>query len=199
MITSAKTSRNIVPRAHKLAVKLGLIRPGMDVLDYGAGRFDKAARYLCDNVLHDINNSDQDNYFEVYRYDPQLPGTSHHIIQDRYDLVFLANVLNVIPSENDRIETLRKAFDTVKPLGHMLVQVYTGDRSGQGTVTRDGYQANMKGPDLINPLLYSIYDRHYSGYKRYGDIYVLYKEGSLICCNCDRSCSCHSRYCQAHA
>lgn len=49
--TSFKTSRNIVPRAHKLAVKLSLVNDA-EVLDYGAGRFNKAADYLCNNGAH---------------------------------------------------------------------------------------------------------------------------------------------------
>lgn len=158
--TSFKTSRNIVPRAHKLAAKLGLVNRA-EVLDYGCGRFTKGADYLID---HGAAN--------VARYDPQLPGTESNLQFQAYDLVILANVLNVIPQYEERLAAILKAWHALKPSGQLIIQVYPGDRSGALKRTRDGWQHNKTCFDLAHELIGHL--DQYGGYQRHDQIMVLF-------------------------
>jgi hypothetical protein len=134
--SSAATSLNQVPALHKRFVDpstaMPVVKPGL-VLDYGGGRYDTASAFLADHGYSPIV------------YDPFNRSNAHNegalqIMRDRGpQAVLMANVLNVIDSEENYTDTLEHAASFAAPL---FISCYEGDRMGEGFETKKGWQRN---------------------------------------------------------
>lgn len=127
---SATTSVNKtkLPILFSLAGKRGLIGKGTSVFDYGCGRYPDHVREFVKGLGGTYARWDP-NWFPF----PDGEGFSR-----RYDVVCLSNVLNVIPSGTERVRTVAKAWDLVKPGGRLLVTVYEADKSGASGPSKPG-------------------------------------------------------------
>lgn len=132
---SAFTSvnKNKVPKLFSAAAQAGLVKPGMQVFDYGCGRWPENVREYLATLGIDVVVSYDPCWFPIPLgfYSGQYDGQG-------YDLVCLSNVLNVISERADREAALRSAWGAVKPGGRMLVTVYEADGSGASGPSRKG-------------------------------------------------------------
>lgn len=138
---SAKTSRNQVAAGLKKIVEFGLVSRGDINLDWGGGKYDKGTEWLKTQGIINLV------------YDPYNRSSEHNlnVIKElqirKADCTTLLNVLNVIPQEEERIDTIKKVLKHVRPGGYLLIAVYAGDGSGETIKTSDGWQNNQK-PDF---------------------------------------------------
>ena len=84
----------------------------------------------------------------VINYDPWAINdkTINEIcnIQGEFDVVYCCNVLNVVEDVNAVLDQLR-----VINSDYFIIQIYEGNRSGVGVITRDGFQQNRKTKDYL--------------------------------------------------
>lgn len=134
--TSANTSVNKtkLPSAYKH------FKPVGDVLDYGAGKY---TRHIKEYV-----NSCGCGY---YPYDPYNQSENintlalHWGVLHGYDTVYCCNVLNVINCKDIIFYICRDLMDLCNNGGRIIIQIYEGDKSGNGRKTKsDCYQRNEK-------------------------------------------------------
>ena len=144
-ISSANTSIN----SNKLPAIFRLVKFEPDTLnlDYGGGKFDNAAEYLAQqnvtNLVYDPYNRSTQHNAEVLQKVRENGGA---------DTITISNVLNVIAEPEARLTVLRNAKKLVKPGGNVYITVYEGNKSGEGTETKSGYQLNKGTADYIDEI-----------------------------------------------
>lgn len=144
-ISSANTSIN----SSKLPAIFRLVKfePNTLNLDYGGGKFDNAAEYLAQqnvtNLVYDPYNRSTQHNAEVLQKVRENGGA---------DTITISNVLNVIAEPEARLTVLRNAKKLVKPGGNVYITVYEGNKSGEGTETKSGYQLNKSTADYIDEI-----------------------------------------------
>lgn len=144
-ISSANTSIN----SSKLPAIFRLVKFEPDTLnlDYGGGKFDNAAEYLAQqnvtNLVYDPYNRSTQHNAEVLQKVRENGGA---------DTITISNVLNVIAEPEARLTVLRNAKKLVKPGGNVYITVYEGNKSGEGTETKSGYQLNKSTADYIDEI-----------------------------------------------
>lgn len=144
-ISSANTSIN----SSKLPAIFRLVKFEPDTLnlDYGGGKFDNAAEYLAQqnvtNLVYDPYNRSTQHNAEVLQKVRENGGA---------DSITISNVLNVIAEPEARLTVLRNAKKLVKPGGNVYITVYEGNKSGEGTETKSGYQLNKSTADYIDEI-----------------------------------------------
>lgn len=135
--TSKNTSvnKNKLPSAYRDFTPLG------DVLDYGAGKY-------TGHIMSYVHSMGARTY---YPYDPynQSEGVNTLAFQygERYgfDTVYCCNVLNVINCDDIIYYVCRDLLHMCKIGGRVIIQIYEGDKSGNGRETKpDCYQRNEK-------------------------------------------------------
>jgi SAM-dependent methyltransferase len=122
-----KTSIAQVAAGIKKAVKMGLASPGMFTVDVGGGKYDYGTEYLRG---YGITNLVYDSYARGYIYNKKVLDEIY--ARGGADVVFLNNVLNVIPNRNEQKDVIRFSYGLLKPGGVLIITVYEGDRSGVG-------------------------------------------------------------------
>ena len=130
------TDRNQVPKLHKYLVNANLISPGMEILDFGSGRYVSGAKYLTQYGIF------------CTRYDPyKLPESRNSMaLSKNYDAVLCSNVLNVIPTKLE----LLSAFDLATSLSKRgYFSIYEGDKTNVPRATKCGFQWNTKTKEMI--------------------------------------------------
>ncbi len=134
---SLATSRKQIPASMTKVEKLyPSWTSGLTVLNYGCGKWPQLAHE------HLIKEK---GALVVKHYDPNL--TNHFLavnsIEDIneqfFDVVFVANVLNVLTKE--QLPEVLKQIQMVSA-GVYIFQIYEGNKSNVGGKTRDGYQRN---------------------------------------------------------
>ena len=144
MTYSARTTRPIRPQLHRYLMEHGVWKPGDVNADIGGGKYDIATEYLAEhgvtNYVWDPGNRSEDRNRAVLR---AILDDSHGRTAGA-DTATIANVLNVIPTLEERLDVLRRAANAVKPGGAVYIWVHCGDMSGVGKPTRDGWQENRK-------------------------------------------------------
>jgi hypothetical protein len=129
---SRKTSCNRVPVGIKALVEYLTTTCN---LDYGGGRYDTATNWLKERGI------------ENHVYDPfnRTPEHNAAALNHKFTSVTLLNVLNTIESREERIAAIRDAYERVERGGIFVVQIYEGNKSGVGAVTKSKtYQHNHK-------------------------------------------------------
>lgn len=146
-ITSAATSLNQVPAGYKTLAKVGLL-DDCDVFDFGAGKYETAANwaYLTSraNVVgydrYNISEFDNESALEELRL-----GFCNYIV--------CFNVLNVLTDDvlpNVVAELAKLAQHTTEK--RVYIGVYEGNKSGNGAVTKKGYQRHSVKKDYLKAL-----------------------------------------------
>lgn len=106
---------------------------GLNVLDYGAGKFDNVKIYLKDN--YNIN---------LYTYDKYNKTDEENIeaLNCNPSLIVCANVLNVIKEDEIIKDIVSKCLSYNVPT---FFQIYEGNKSGIGILSKkDCWQRNKK-------------------------------------------------------
>lgn len=134
---SKETSRPIVPRLHR-AMQKRIWRHGDRNYDLGGGKFERATNELREqsgvtNYVDDPSRSDKHN-----------AAVRAEMLRNPPDTVTVANVLNVICDAEARSRVIASAGSAVRSGGVVGFQIYTGDGSGSGCKTTDGWQENRK-------------------------------------------------------
>lgn len=149
--TSKDTSINTVNKVYK-SMKC---RPGSIILDYGGGKYDSNRDYMKEKGA------------SLYVYDPFNRSKEHNnsvvsFIRSNHgaDIVVCSNVLNVIKEEEVISDIVRNLFACVKTDGKIYIQIYEGNGSGVGEVTKKGYQRHEKTAAYVKYLpLHAVYAR----------------------------------------
>jgi hypothetical protein len=142
-ISSADTSIRQVPALFKSPV----FEPNGDNLDLGGGKFDIGTQYMkdtygIDSYVHDIfNRSKKHNSDVEKRFVKNPPKT-----------VTIANVLNVIQSQEHRIKLLKQAYSFVEEGGKVYISIYDGDRTGNPKQTSKGWQNNSPASSYMDEV-----------------------------------------------
>ncbi|MBQ4543515.1 MAG: hypothetical protein IJA19_05030, partial [Clostridia bacterium] len=143
--TSARTSIN----SSKLPAifKMVNFEPGTVNLDIGGGKFDNAAEALAQNnvtnLVWDPYNRSNEHNRSVLTQVKKNGGA---------DTVTNSNVLNVIQEPEARLAVIRNCHKYLKNGGTAYFTVYEGSGSGEGGVTKSGYQLNKKTTDYVEEI-----------------------------------------------
>jgi hypothetical protein len=157
-ISSKATSIRQVPALHKWARRNGYMPTGACVLDFGCGGYDDGMEYVYSQGA------------KWWGYDPhhRAPSCNNMALEliCGYDVVLVANVLNVIAEENARAQTIRLACSGMLPprtSWHpsattddrqvVLFSVYEGDRTWEGRETSKGWQANRPTASYVQEIM----------------------------------------------
>lgn len=137
VISSAKTSIKQVPAIAKKDYFLDSLKSAQCALNYGCGEFPILVDRHCNH-----------NFF---KYDP---FHDYNELKDFYafDVILCANVLNVIDSRYTMTDIVWSIFNHLERGGKAFFSVYEGNRSGDGKVTKKGYQRNQKSGDYLELL-----------------------------------------------
>ena len=121
---SKGSTRPIVPDAISVADQLGLWREGTVNLDLGGGKYALGTNYLAErgvvNLILDPGNRPPWHNLEVLDY----------IEQHGCHTATLANLLNVIPTEEGKAFAVRTAYDALYPGGMMFVCTHAAKERG---------------------------------------------------------------------
>lgn len=119
--------------------------------DYGGGKFNEATQWLKKH--HDVTN---------FIYDSYNRSSSHNreawINGDIAETSTLFNVLNVIPTKDERIKVLKQLKR--KNTQRIYISVYEKAKTGKGEETRVGWQTNMH----LNEYLPEVQEVYSSAY-----------------------------------
>ncbi len=122
----------------KMAVSLGVAKPGTINLDWGGGRWELGTEYMkgegITNVVYDPFKRSEEHNKSTLQICKEIGGA---------DSITLCNVLNVIPEKEDRIKCVKDALRYLKSRHKMLIQVYEKDRTGILVKTKKGWQMNQ--------------------------------------------------------
>lgn len=135
---SGGTSRNQNPSGNEYGRKWKIFKPGTRNVDIGAGRFDKATKFLADIGVTNIP-------FDPVNRDSATNRRAAEDVRDNpADTATVHNVLNVIDNDSVMEGIVNQAARAIKKNGSAIFTIYEGNRSGVGARTRDGYQRNAK-------------------------------------------------------
>ena len=135
---SGGTSRNQNPSGNEYGRKWKIFKPGTRNVDIGAGRFDKATKFLADIGVTNIP-------FDPVNRDSATNRRAAEDVRDNpADTATVHNVLNVIDNDAVMEGIVNQAARAIKKGGSAIFTIYEGNRSGVGARTRDGYQRNAK-------------------------------------------------------
>lgn len=143
--TSANTSIN----SSKLPAifKMVSFKPDTINLDYGGGKFDNAADELIKN---DVTNLVYDPYNRSSEHNSQVINILRK--NGGADSATCSNVLNVIAEPEAREIVLKNIYKLVKSGAPVYFTVYEGNKSGEGSETKSGYQLNKKTNDYLEEI-----------------------------------------------
>ncbi|MBU7006292.1 strawberry notch-like NTP hydrolase domain-containing protein [Phosphitispora fastidiosa] len=147
-----KTSLNQVAAGLKKAVAMKIFTKGMLVADVGGGKYEKGTQFMAQHGIENLV------------YDPYAMDTEHNesvlarIEKNKgADGVALNNVLNVIPTAEERKSVIDFLYSLLKPGSKAIITVYKGNGSGKGAQLEfaDGtstWQENRNFADYENEI-----------------------------------------------
>ena len=161
--TSAKTSVNTIPKVFKQCE----FKRGLTVLDYGGGKYDTAKEYIEEVAgvkffVFDPYNRSPEHNEEVQAIGRRLKG---------FDYVTCNNVLNVIYEDDVIVSIFQDLRNVFNGNGSIYIQVYEGNKSGNGSETSRGYQRNARASSYEG-IISSVFNDSFS-VKRKGNIYTI--------------------------
>ena len=134
------TSKNTSVNKTRLPAAFRHFTPIGNVLDYGAGKYiDHIRKYVHSKGC------------AYYPYDPYNRTEGENVttiecgVKHGFDTVYCCNVLNVINCDDIVFYVCRDLLDLCNSGGRIVIQIYEGDKSGEGRETKsDCYQRNEK-------------------------------------------------------
>lgn len=137
--TSENTSVNTVSSVYTQIFAKNPDLFGVDILDYGGGKYNTNIEYMKKNC-----NS------RVFVYDPynrsahENEMTIRHFINDPAKYVVCSNVLNVIKEDEVIIEALNEIYTLMDVGGRLYISIYERNKTGIGCQTTKGWQRNQR-------------------------------------------------------
>lgn len=122
-----KTSIKQVAAGLRIGVTKGIFKEGMTIVDVGGGLWEKGTEYLADKG---IKNLVYDPYARSKEHNDNVIKTLNE--NGGADAAALNNVLNVIPTPEERVDVLKYLYHLLKPGAQAVVTVYEGNRTGKG-------------------------------------------------------------------
>lgn len=122
-----KTSIKQVAAGLRIGATKGIFKEGMTIVDVGGGLWEKGTEYLADKG---IKNLVYDPYARSKEHNDNVIKTLNE--NGGADAAALNNVLNVIPTPEERVDVLKYLYHLLKPGAQAVVTVYEGNRSGKG-------------------------------------------------------------------
>lgn len=153
-ITSQNTSVNQIPALHRWYVNNATYNNETILLDYGCGKYNKGMDFLINSTGALVLGYDPYNRPEDYN-NKSISKLDEGLI----DVSLVANVLNVINSENDRY----KVIQNVSYSNEAYFTMYEGDTLGTGRKTIKGWQENRKTNTYIEEI-----EKYFSNVTRKG-------------------------------
>ena len=147
-ITSKDTSVNTIPKLFKSKWFSERAKNSIGILDFGGGKYDTATEYVIGTygipmyVCDKYNRSDEHNNWSIHR--PR-------------DIISCCNVLNVIQETEIIEDTLEYIRGLAIGCNTIFIQIYEGDKSGQGKPTRRGYQRNQRTKEYL-PIIEKVFN-----------------------------------------
>lgn len=141
-------------------IRTGIITKDLDILDYGCGRG------------YDVLELKRREY-RIDGYDP-YPGYGFDVLDEKktYDIILMTYVLNVISSQNELEECIRKAFCKLKHNGKIIITV----RSKSDI----DYQAKTNNWKQYDELAYTGWITNRNTFQKGFDVPELYKYISRV-------------------
>ena len=135
---SKNTSMNQLPAGIKKFIEFNVgVRGGIN-LDYGAGKYIKAIEYL---QKYNITNLPYDPY--------NLDELNNHLTlmnclkRGGADSATMLNVLNVIPTKEERVDAISRMLVYMKPGARAIIGVYVKAGNAKLEKTIKGWQTNQ--------------------------------------------------------
>lgn len=135
---SKKTNLNQLPAGIKKLIDFNIGIDGGVNLDYGAGKYIKATKFLS---THNITNLPYDPY--------NLNKVNNHLTlincmqRGGADSATMLNVLNVIPTQKERIDAISRMLIHIKPGAKAIIGIYEKTGNGEMEKTTKGWQLNQ--------------------------------------------------------
>lgn len=143
--TSIRTAVNSTRPA--AAFRLHPWTPGTLNADLGGGRFDAVTRFLEQLGVRNVT------WDPFARAPHENAAAVAAIAGGQADTVTVTNVLNVIAEPRNRHKLILEAADAMRPGGAAIFQIYEGDQSGQGRVTKpDCWQENRRTESYLDEI-----------------------------------------------
>ena len=164
------TSLSQIPATHKLVDKIGGWKEGSVNADIGGGRYDHFTDAMRD--MHGVSN---------YVYDPFNRDDKHNskvasiVSNGRSDTATVNNVLNVIKEPEIREQVIRQAANAIKGTGSAYFLIHEGNRTGEGGVTKKGWQENRPAKSYLDEIA-----KHFGDVKRKGNLIIARKESESL-------------------
>lgn len=166
-VTSAATSLKQVPALHKS--ELFQVKPGHRNIDIGGGAYDLGTEYLArergvkSEVYDPFNRPAEHNQRVLAEYAENPANTAT-----------VANVLNVIPEAEHRLDVIQKAYDHTLPDGKAYFSIYEGDRSRRAAETTKGWQNNQPAQFYVDEI-----EQVFPRVERRGNILIASKDPGI--------------------
>lgn len=144
-VTSAKTSIKQIPALVKSTLFDKLVNSAFtnssaepSILNFGAGKYPELTADFLREKFPGVTVSS----YDPYNLDKK---TNEASMDNVYDLVVCANVLNVIHSDAALYAAVVNMASHTCVYGRIVIGVYEGDKSGVGKLTQNGesYQRNL--------------------------------------------------------
>jgi hypothetical protein len=137
-LESKNTSLNQIPTGIKRLVDWGMGRVGGINLDYGGGKYEKSTIYLAKQGIRNLIY-DPGHYNEKHCKDI-LDSCS---LNGGADSATMLNVLNVIPTKEERLEAISNMLKHMHRNAKAIVGVYEKRKDGAQEYSGRGWQNNQ--------------------------------------------------------
>ena len=145
-ITSAATSRKIVPHTIGWGDKHGTWKAGNTNFDIGSGKFSDMSQAMKDRGVTNLH------YDPFWQTSEDNQAAIDAALANSPDTVTVNNILNVIKEPDARRQVIRQAAKAVDQAGTAFFLIYESDKSGVGKDTRDGYQVNARAETYMDSI-----------------------------------------------
>jgi hypothetical protein len=165
-IGSAGTSLNQVAAVFKK----DYLKSGSVNLDLGGGKYDTGTEFLKEKG---VTNLVYDPFNRTEKYNNNI---INYLKNNRVDTVTNNNVLNVIKEPEVRMDVIRQTAKALKENGTAYFQIYEGDKSGQGRISKikkgiaESWQNNLPTQNYIDEV-----KNYYKNVTRKGNIIIAKK------------------------
>lgn len=154
-----KTARRHVPAIFKKVDGMDMWRGGACNLDVGGGPY-------CEMDLALRSKGVTNLRFDIYVFSALDNDHTLKFAKTTASTATISNVLNVIQRPSARRQLLELARDNTMPCATIFITVYAGNRSGEGSQTKCGWQANK----VLSSYLEEVKSVFKHAYIKYGMI-----------------------------
>ena len=177
------------PFLSKLKEVLNNSEDDIIITDVGGGKYDNVKEFFEMGLLPDnLNDKIRDKYtnaygdisigiddrikfyiLDPYNRTPEYNEITRNEAIGSSDIVTCNNVLNVIKEQEARYYVLETIQDFLAPSGTGFIQIYPGNNSGEGNVTKNDVWQNNLSPKMYEDEI----RQFFNNVKRHGSLFVV--------------------------